>query len=159
MLQPEKTALIIGPGAVGLALAAGLRQARLPTAVLGRNAAAQRRLVRGGFQVTSPDASLTQVTGLKPATALKGPAGVAFFCVKSGDARRAATAAKRFIGSNTALVAPVTVGAGATVGAGSTIARDVPPGELALTRAEQKTVKGWKRPQKKVKSGKLKVES
>ncbi len=54
-----------------------------------------------------------------------------------------------FIGSNTALVAPVTVGAGATVGAGSTIARDVPPGELALTRAEQKTVAGWKRPQKK----------
>ncbi|SMF67338.1 bifunctional UDP-N-acetylglucosamine pyrophosphorylase / Glucosamine-1-phosphate N-acetyltransferase [Tistlia consotensis] len=43
-----------------------------------------------------------------------------------------------FIGSNTALVAPVTVGAGAIVGAGSTIAEDVPDEALAVTRAEQK---------------------
>ncbi len=47
-----------------------------------------------------------------------------------------------FIGSNTALVAPVTVGAGAIVGAGSTIARDVAAGELAVTRAEQAAVAG-----------------
>lgn len=53
-----------------------------------------------------------------------------------------------FIGSNTALVAPVSVGAGATIGAGSVITRDAPPGELTLARAEQKTVKGWKRPVK-----------
>jgi bifunctional UDP-N-acetylglucosamine pyrophosphorylase / glucosamine-1-phosphate N-acetyltransferase len=57
-----------------------------------------------------------------------------------------------FIGSNTALVAPVTVGDGATIGAGSVITRDVPPEELAVTRAEQKTVKDWKRPVKKQKS-------
>ncbi|EPR43910.1 Bifunctional protein glmU [Desulfovibrio sp. X2] len=43
-----------------------------------------------------------------------------------------------FIGSNTALVAPVTVGAGALVGAGSTITKDVAQGSLALTRAEQR---------------------
>jgi bifunctional UDP-N-acetylglucosamine pyrophosphorylase/glucosamine-1-phosphate N-acetyltransferase len=42
-----------------------------------------------------------------------------------------------FIGSNTALVAPVTVGAGAYVGAGSTITRDVPPGMLGISRARQ----------------------
>jgi len=54
-----------------------------------------------------------------------------------------------FIGSNTALVAPVEIGAGATVGAGSTIGRDVPPGHLALTRAEQQHVDGWQRPAKK----------
>jgi len=54
-----------------------------------------------------------------------------------------------FIGSNTALVAPVTVGDGATIGAGSVIAREAPPGELTLTRAQQKTVRGWKRPTKK----------
>jgi bifunctional UDP-N-acetylglucosamine pyrophosphorylase/glucosamine-1-phosphate N-acetyltransferase len=54
-----------------------------------------------------------------------------------------------FIGSNTALVAPVTVGAGATVGAGSVITRDAPAGELTLSRAEQKTRTGWKRPTKK----------
>ena len=42
-----------------------------------------------------------------------------------------------FIGSNTALVAPVTIGAGAYIGAGSTITKDVPPGKLGLTRARQ----------------------
>ncbi|MFL6621156.1 MAG: bifunctional UDP-N-acetylglucosamine diphosphorylase/glucosamine-1-phosphate N-acetyltransferase GlmU [Sulfurifustis sp.] len=54
-----------------------------------------------------------------------------------------------FIGSNTALVAPVTVGEGATVGAGSVISRDVPAQHLAVERAEQKNIKGWKRPEKK----------
>ena len=55
---------------------------------------------------------------------------------------------RAFIGSNTALVAPVTVGAGATIGAGSVIAKDAPAGELTLTRVEQRSVKGWKRPVK-----------
>ena len=54
-----------------------------------------------------------------------------------------------FIGSNTQLVAPVTVGKGATIGAGSTITRDVPEGELTLSRSKQTTIKGWKRPTKK----------
>lgn len=56
-----------------------------------------------------------------------------------------------FIGSNTSLVAPVVIGKGATVGAGSTISKSVPDGELALTRARQVTVPGWKRPEKKSK--------
>jgi len=47
-----------------------------------------------------------------------------------------------FIGSNTALVAPVSVGDHAIVGAGSTIARDVPAGAVALTRAEQQSLPG-----------------
>lgn len=55
-----------------------------------------------------------------------------------------------FIGSDTQLVAPVTVGAGATIGAGSTITRDAPPDTLTLSRAKQSTVEGWQRPQKKV---------
>ena len=42
-----------------------------------------------------------------------------------------------FIGSNTALVAPVTIGEGAFVGAGSTISRDVPPGSLSIARGRQ----------------------
>jgi len=54
-----------------------------------------------------------------------------------------------FIGSDTQLVAPVSVGDGATIGAGSTITRDVPPTELTLSRSKQQTVKGWKRPVKK----------
>lgn len=53
-----------------------------------------------------------------------------------------------FIGSDTQLVAPVTVGKGATIGAGSTITRDTPPGELTLSRSKQVTINGWKRPQK-----------
>lgn len=56
---------------------------------------------------------------------------------------------KVFIGSDTQLVAPVTVGDGATIGAGSTITHDAPPDQLTLSRAMQKTRKGWKRPTKK----------
>ncbi|MGE5240860.1 MAG: bifunctional UDP-N-acetylglucosamine diphosphorylase/glucosamine-1-phosphate N-acetyltransferase GlmU [Bacteroidota bacterium] len=59
-----------------------------------------------------------------------------------------------FVGSNTALVAPVTVGQGATIGAGSVITREAPAGALTLSRAEQKTRAGWKRPVKKAKSEK-----
>jgi bifunctional UDP-N-acetylglucosamine pyrophosphorylase/glucosamine-1-phosphate N-acetyltransferase len=54
-----------------------------------------------------------------------------------------------FIGSNTQLVAPVTVGKGATIGAGSTITNNAPEGELTLSRSKQVTVAGWKRPSKK----------
>jgi len=53
-----------------------------------------------------------------------------------------------FVGSDTQLVAPVTVGAGATIGAGSTITKNAPPGELTLSRAPQQTRVGWKRPVK-----------
>ena len=53
-----------------------------------------------------------------------------------------------FIGSDTQLVAPVTVGAGATVGAGSTITKDVPADSLALSRTRQIGRSGWKRPEK-----------
>ncbi|MFL6721534.1 MAG: bifunctional UDP-N-acetylglucosamine diphosphorylase/glucosamine-1-phosphate N-acetyltransferase GlmU [Sphingomonas sp.] len=48
-----------------------------------------------------------------------------------------------FIGSNTALVAPVSVGHGAIVGAGSVITRDVEPDSLAVERSEQKGIAGW----------------
>nr|NUR38219.1 bifunctional UDP-N-acetylglucosamine diphosphorylase/glucosamine-1-phosphate N-acetyltransferase GlmU [Sphingomonas sp.] len=50
-----------------------------------------------------------------------------------------------FIGSNTALVAPVSVGDGAIVGAGSVITRDVEADSLALERNEQKSIAGWAR--------------
>ena len=51
-------------------------------------------------------------------------------------------------GSNSVLVAPITVGAGATIGAGSTVTRSVPAGKLTVARAPQKTVEGWRRPVK-----------
>ena len=56
-----------------------------------------------------------------------------------------------FIGSDTQLVAPVTVGQGATLGAGTTLTKDAPPGQLTLSRAKQITITGWKRPVKTVK--------
>ena len=56
---------------------------------------------------------------------------------------------KAFIGSNSALVAPVTIGEGATIGAGSTIGKDAPAGKLTVARAKQVTLDGWKRPVKK----------
>ena len=54
-----------------------------------------------------------------------------------------------FIGSDTQLIAPVTVGKGATIAAGSTITKDVPAGGLTVCRAkEQKTYASWQRPVK-----------
>lgn len=54
-----------------------------------------------------------------------------------------------FIGSNSALVAPVILGDRATTGAGSVITSDVPANSLAVGRAKQRTIEGWKRPTKK----------
>ena len=54
-----------------------------------------------------------------------------------------------FIGSDTQLVAPVTVGENATIGAGSTITRDTEDNTLTLSRVSQKAIKGWSRPKKK----------
>lgn len=53
-----------------------------------------------------------------------------------------------FIGSGAMLVAPVTVGTGATIGAGSTINRDAPDGDLTVARVKQRSISGWKRPEK-----------
>lgn len=53
-----------------------------------------------------------------------------------------------FIGSNSQLVAPLTIGKGATIGAGSTIVEDAPADKLTLSRAPQTTVKNWQRPVK-----------
>lgn len=50
-----------------------------------------------------------------------------------------------FIGSNTALVAPVVVGEASTVGAGSTITHDVPDGHLGISRVKQKNFEGWRK--------------
>ena len=52
------------------------------------------------------------------------------------------------VGSNCVLVAPVTVGDGATVGGGSTITKDVPAGQLAVSRARQVSLPAWVRPRK-----------
>lgn len=67
--------------------------------------------------------------------------GVNKFTTTIGDAA--------FIGSNTALVAPVRIGEGATIGAGSVISSDAPNQKLTLARARQTTIEGWQRPKKR----------
>ncbi len=98
--------LVVGPGAIGLALTAGFRRAGERVALLGRTPASERRLAASGFVATAPGGRATLVRGgLMSARALKTPAGAAFFCVKAGDAARAAAAARRWIGPQTAVVA------------------------------------------------------
>jgi bifunctional UDP-N-acetylglucosamine pyrophosphorylase/glucosamine-1-phosphate N-acetyltransferase len=53
-----------------------------------------------------------------------------------------------FIGSDSQLVAPVTVGKGATLGAGTTLTKDAPAGKLTISRPKQVTIEGWQRPVK-----------
>lgn len=53
-----------------------------------------------------------------------------------------------FVGSNTALVAPVTIGERSTIGAGSTITQGTPPDSLAVARGRQKNIENWKKPEK-----------
>ncbi|WP_115555128.1 bifunctional UDP-N-acetylglucosamine diphosphorylase/glucosamine-1-phosphate N-acetyltransferase GlmU [Xanthomonas arboricola] len=54
-----------------------------------------------------------------------------------------------FVGSNSALVAPIEIGANATIGAGSVITRDAPAGQLSVARPRQTVIEGWERPTKK----------
>ncbi len=57
-----------------------------------------------------------------------------------------------FIGSDSQLIAPVTVGKGATLGAGTSLSKDAPAGQLTVSRARQVSIAGWARPVKKAKA-------
>ena len=67
--------------------------------------------------------------------------GVNKFSTRIGDGA--------FIGSNSSLVAPVSIGKDATIGAGSVITKDAPEGQLSVARGRQESIAGWKRPSKK----------
>ncbi|VEI45800.1 bifunctional N-acetylglucosamine-1-phosphate uridyltransferase/glucosamine-1-phosphate acetyltransferase [Actinobacillus equuli] len=54
-----------------------------------------------------------------------------------------------FVGSDSQLVAPVTIADGATIGAGATITKDVAENELVISRVPQRHIQGWQRPTKK----------
>ncbi|MEZ9764978.1 bifunctional UDP-N-acetylglucosamine diphosphorylase/glucosamine-1-phosphate N-acetyltransferase GlmU [Vibrio splendidus] len=54
-----------------------------------------------------------------------------------------------FVGSDSQLIAPVTIGNGATIGAGSTVTRDVSENELVISRAKERKIANWQRPVKK----------
>jgi bifunctional UDP-N-acetylglucosamine pyrophosphorylase/glucosamine-1-phosphate N-acetyltransferase len=57
-----------------------------------------------------------------------------------------------FIGSDTQLIAPVTIGKGAYVGSGTTVRRDVPAGSLAVSAGKQRIIDGWVDERKKAKT-------
>ena len=68
----------------------------------------------------------------------------AITCNYDGAAKHQTTVGDNsFIGTNVSLVAPLTVGEGAYVGAGSVVTKDVPPGALAVGRAQQTIREGW----------------
>jgi bifunctional UDP-N-acetylglucosamine pyrophosphorylase/glucosamine-1-phosphate N-acetyltransferase len=87
------------------------------------------------------DATIGERTNIGAGTITCNYDGVNKFETRIGD--------DVFVGSNTALVAPVHIGNGATIGAGSVITRDAPDGELVVARAKQTRVPGWKRPTKR----------
>jgi bifunctional UDP-N-acetylglucosamine pyrophosphorylase/glucosamine-1-phosphate N-acetyltransferase len=70
-------------------------------------------------------------------------AGTVFVNYDGADKHRTTVGDGAFIGSDTMLVAPVTVGEGAQTAAGSTITKDVPPDALAIERSDQRTIEGW----------------
>ena len=70
-------------------------------------------------------------------------AGTVFVNYDGVDKHRTTVGDGAFIGSDTMLVAPVTVGNGAQTAAGSTITKDVPPDALAIERSDQRTIEGW----------------
>jgi bifunctional UDP-N-acetylglucosamine pyrophosphorylase/glucosamine-1-phosphate N-acetyltransferase len=70
-------------------------------------------------------------------------------CNYDGKKKHRTTIGDRvFVGSNTELVAPISIGSDAYVGAGSTITRNVPDGALAVTRTRQKHIEGYSRRKK-----------
>ena len=63
-----------------------------------------------------------------------------------------------FIGSDSQLVAPVTIGRNATVGAGTTVTKDIPAEDLCISRTPQKLISGWQRPVKETTKSKKNEE-
>lgn len=86
------------------------------------------------------DATLGEDVNVGAGTITCNYDGVNKFQTRLGD--------RVFVGSNTSLVAPVTVAAGATIGAGSTITRDIAADELAVARGRQRNIADWPRPTK-----------
>lgn len=76
-------------------------------------------------------------------------AGTIFANYDGANKHRTEVGADVHVGSNSVLVAPVAIGAGATIGAGSTITREAPAHKLTVARARQVTLDAWRRPVKK----------
>src|SRR5918994_1925864 len=91
------------------------------------------------------DATVAQAVALQSTIGPGANVGAGTVFVNYDGARKHRTTVGdgAFIGSDTMLVAPVTVGNGAQTAAGSTITKDVPPDALAIERSDQRTIEGW----------------
>ncbi len=91
---------------------------------------------------------LTYLGDAKVGAAVNVGAGTITCNYDGANKHRTVIGAGAFIGSNSALVAPVIIGEDATIGAGSVITRNAPAGALSVARARQTTVPGYERPKK-----------
>lgn len=97
--------LVVGPGAIGGALACRWVEAKQDVLVMGRTPATERALVRHGFEFTGTSGTARLVKkGLVSARTHRRPVQAAFFCVKNHQTELAAKAARAWIGPETAVV-------------------------------------------------------
>src|SRR5439155_1339221 len=143
---------------VGIAVADGLRVTAVavddPDEVAGINSRAELAAVESQVRralvarwmdagVTFHDPATTYVGDCEIGDATNVGAGT-ITCNYDGFAKHRTIIGSRVqIGSDTQLVAPVTVGDDAYIGAGTTVTRDVPPGHLVVSRVPQREVPGW----------------
>ena len=120
-----------------------------------------RRHIRAGVRVLDPNAvyidprvTIGRGTMLLPGTILRGETAVGCGTVTTNydgvKKYRCTIEDGAFIGCNTNLVAPVTVGAGSYIAAGATITKDVPADALAVARAKQENKEGWAKRRRKL---------
>ncbi len=130
----------IGPGAVVGPFAYLRPGAELgPRSKVGTYVEVKKSRVGAGSKVPH----LTYVGDAEIGEGVNVGAGTVFVNYDGVAKHRTVVGDGAFIGSDTMLVAPLTVGEGAQTGAGSTITKDVPPGALAIERADQRTIEGW----------------
>jgi bifunctional UDP-N-acetylglucosamine pyrophosphorylase / glucosamine-1-phosphate N-acetyltransferase len=130
----------IGPGAVVGPFAYLRPGADLgPRSKVGTFVEVKRSQVGPGSKVPH----LTYVGDADIGAGVNVGAGTVFVNYDGNEKHHTSVGDGAFIGSDTMLVAPLTVGDGAQTAAGSTITKDVPPDALAIERSEQRTIQGW----------------
>jgi bifunctional UDP-N-acetylglucosamine pyrophosphorylase/glucosamine-1-phosphate N-acetyltransferase len=131
---------IVGPGAIVGPFAYLRPGAELgPRSKVGTYVEVKKSRIGAGSKVPH----LTYVGDAELGEGVNVGAGVVFVNYDGVAKHRTVVGDGAFIGSDTMLVAPLTVGDGAQTGAGSTITKDVPSGALAIERADQRTIEGW----------------
>ncbi len=145
-IDGEALGVVVGPGAI-VGPFARLR----PGAQLGADVHIGN-FVEVKNSTLAPGAKANHLTYLGDATVgerVNIGAGTITANYDGANKHRTVIEADVHIGSNSVLVAPVTIGAGGTVGASSAVTKSTPPGALTVVRGKQVSIEGWKRPVKK----------